>query len=141
MANLPSWVAPMTKPAQGLQNLAQTYTQPHNARTGGWDGQGPNPNQPLQHPVQHPMQQPQQPQNQSQNPLQNPPQNPQTGLQGLESRISPELMQLMQPFVGMMQGQGGGMKGLLGFQPVEHDPFKPNQQQTNTGGGGGLYGQ
>ncbi len=138
MANLPSWVAPMTKPAQGFQNLAQTYTQPmRQPKTGGWDGQGPNPNQSVQHPVQHPMQQvPNQPQNQPQNL----PQNPQNGLQGLESRISPELMQLLQPFVGMMQGQGGGMKGLLGFQPVEHDPFKPNQQQTNTGGGGGLYG-
>ena len=111
------------KPAQGLQNLAQAYTQPHNARTGGWDGQGPNPNQ-----VQHPIQQGQ-------------PQ--QTGLQGLESRIPPELMQFLQPFMGMMNGQGGamnGMKGLLGFQPVEHDPFKSNGQQTNTGGGGGLYG-
>jgi len=120
MANLPAWVAPM-KPvqnaAQGLQSLAQTYTQPHNAMQGkqNWDGQGINPNQPMQH--QQPMQQ---------------------GLQGLESRLPPELMQFLQPFLGMMQGQGdtmGNMKGLLGFQPVDHDPFKPNQP-----GGGGLYG-
>jgi len=108
----------MMKPAgTGLMNLAQTYTQPHNAmqpKTGGWDGQGPNPNQPMQAQQQ-------------------------TGLQGLESRIPPELMQFLQPFMGMMNGQGGGamngMKGLLGFQPIEHDPFANNQP-----GGGGLYG-
>jgi hypothetical protein len=122
MVNLPSWVAPMTKPVTGLQNLAQTYTQPHVQRQqSNWTGQGTNPNQPMQH--QQPMQS-QQPQ--------------QTGLQGLESRIPPELMQFLQPFLGMMQGQGGtmgNMKGLLGFQPVEHNPFKSNQP-----GGGGLYG-
>ncbi len=116
MANLPSWVAPMMKPTQGLQNVAQVYTQPMQhmpqPKVGGWDGQGPNPMQPQ--PMQHSQQ----------------------GLQGLESRIPPDLMQLLQPF---MNGQNGGamngMKGLLGFQPIEHNPF--TQQQP---GGGGLYG-
>jgi hypothetical protein len=125
MVNFPSWVAPMTKPVAGLQNLAQTYAQPHVQRQqSNWTGQGTNPNQPMQH--QQPMQS-QQPQQQ--------------GLQGLESRIPPELMQFLQPFLGMMQGQGGtmgSMKGLLGFQPIEHNPFASNQ--PSGGSGGGLYG-
>ncbi len=115
--NLPSWVQPIAQPLskpQRLQNLAQAYTQPMRPKTGGWDGQGPNPNA---HPVQQ-----------------------QTGLQGLGSHIPPELMQFFQPFMNMVQqGQSGamnGMKGLLGFQPIDHDPFKQTGQQS----GGGLYG-
>jgi hypothetical protein len=100
-----------------LANLAQAYAQPHQAmqpRTGGWDGQGPNTNP--QHSMQQPMQQG-------------------GGLQGFESRISPELMQFLQPFLNQQNGGLNQMRGLLGFQPIEHNPFEGQK-----GLGGGLYG-